>query len=47
MERLAKELSIMENNVRTPKADTRMVKRERTYNRKLTAYDILAGVQFR
>lgn len=47
MERLAKELGIMENNVRTPKADTRMVKRERTYNRKLTAYDILAGVQFR
>lgn len=47
MERLAKELSIMESNVRTPKADTRMVKRERTYNRKLTAYDILAGVQFR
>jgi hypothetical protein len=47
MERLAKELSIMETNVRTPKADTRMVKRERTYNRKLTAYDILAGVQFR
>lgn len=47
MERLAKELSIMENNVRTPKADTRMVKRERTYNRRLTAYDILAGVQFR
>lgn len=47
MERLAKDLGIMENNVRTPKADTRMVKRERTYNRKLTAYDILAGVQFR
>ena len=47
MERLAKDLGIMENNVRTPKADTRMVKRERTYNRRLTAYDILAGVQFR
>lgn len=47
MVRLEKELGVMESNVRTPKADTRMVKRERTYNRRLTAYDILAGVQFR
>lgn len=47
MARLKDNLGIMENNVRTPKADTRMVKRERTYNRRLTAYDILAGVQFR
>ena len=47
MQRLKLDLDDMILNVKTPKAEARMVLREVDYSRPMTAYDVLAGAMFR
>lgn len=46
MSRLENEVKVMLDNVRTPKADVKLVKRETDYERGFNAHDVLAGRMF-